>query len=549
MLFRFLFASALTTACVFAQLSSFPKPSYFRETFIPPSTTVELKGPVRLQDFVVGGKLELSLKSYLELVMANNTDIQIQMLTLETPKNAIMRAMAPWDPLAQASFTSTRTKTPSTDALQGASTLESLSQPARFSFQQTLDTGTQYTVSFSGSKSTTNSGFTNFNPALNSSFGINFTQPLIKNRGRYVNRLNLMMARSRYRKSEYDLRNTLTQLVSAAENAYWDVVQAQQDLQVQQSARDLAAESLKRSQRELELGALSPLDIYNPQQQLATAELNVSQAKFVLAQREDALRKQMGADLSPDIRKLPITLTETVAPPTETAVIDPEEEVQKALTTRPDLKSAMQNLDVDDLSISQAKNGLLPDLSLTASYTTQGRGGIFYQRTNVFDTTGATSQILTVTPGGLGDSFSQMFGFGFPVYAFGLNLRLPIKSHSASADMADALVAKRRDALEVRTVRQQVRLDVLNAVTNVESSRASVKLAIVARDFAQKYLDAENKKYELGTETVFFVLQAQNALVQAESAVVQNSVNLRRNMLNLLSRTGELLDQRGIVIQ
>ena len=67
---------------------------------------------MRLKDFVVGDKLELSLKNYLALVMANNTDIQIQMLSIETPKNAITRAFGTWDPLARASFTSNRTTTP-----------------------------------------------------------------------------------------------------------------------------------------------------------------------------------------------------------------------------------------------------------------------------------------------------------------------------------------------------------------------------------------------------------------------------------------------------
>jgi outer membrane protein TolC len=142
-----------------------------------------------------------------------------------------------------------------------------------------------------------------------------------------------------------------------------------------------------------------------------------------------------------------------------------------------------------------------------------------------------------------------MFGFGYPLYSLGATLRLPIRNHQASADMADARVSKRRDALNLRTTQQQVRLDVLTAMTNLESSKDSVRLAIVARDFARKNLDAENQKYQLGTEQVQFVLQAQNTLAQADSAVVTNQVGLRRSILNLLTRTGELLDELGIVIQ
>jgi outer membrane protein TolC len=98
-------------------------------------------------------------------------------------------------------------------------------------------------------------------------------------------------------------------------------------------------------------------------------------------------------------------------------------------------------------------------------------------------------------------------------------------------------------------VEQTVRLDVLTAASQVESSKNSVKLAHVALDFAQKYLAAEQKKYELGTSQIYFVLQAQQSLVNAESALVQNSIAYKRSVLNLLRRTGELLDERGIQLQ
>ena len=100
----------------------FPKPAYFRETFVNPSPRVDLRPPVRIGDFVVDGKLELSLRSYLELVMANNTDVNIQKVTLEFQKHAITRAFARFDPTLVASFSSERTKSPATDVLAGATT-------------------------------------------------------------------------------------------------------------------------------------------------------------------------------------------------------------------------------------------------------------------------------------------------------------------------------------------------------------------------------------------------------------------------------------------
>src|ERR1019366_9101775 len=128
-------------------------------------------------------------------------------------------------------------------------------------------------------------------------------------------------------------------------------------------------------EKQLELGALSPLDIFNPQQQLANADLVVSQAKFALVQKEDALRKQISVDLDAALRKLPIVLTETVDTMTESTSVDTEQAVARAMANRPDLKSAVQNLDIDELAIQSARNGLLPNLSLSFNYSSQGVGG------------------------------------------------------------------------------------------------------------------------------------------------------------------------------
>jgi outer membrane protein len=219
------------------------------------------------------------------------------------------------------------------------------------------------------------------------------------------------------------------------------------------------------------------------------------------------------------------------------------------MQARPDLKSAMQSLDVDELSIRSSTNALRPDFSLTGTYIPKGRGGTYTQKTSIFDASGESAQIVSVVPGGFGDAMSQLFGFSVPTYQFGLTLRLPIRDRRASADLANALVQKKIDSLRVRNTQQRVRQDVLNAVTDLESAKAGVKLAAVSRDFAKKQADAEQKKYDLGTNVIYFVLQAQTNLANAEAELVRQSVQYRRSRLNLFRYTGELLDERGIVLK
>jgi len=549
MLFRTFLTGILLTAGAFAQLSSFPKPNYFREAFQAAHTKVELRDPVKLKDYVAGGKLELSLKHYLELAMANNTDIQIQLISIEIPKYNIESVYGLWDPTARASFSTTRTTGLPTSALQAldaSSVTKSLTQPYSLGYSQTLESGTSYAVTYSGAKTSQTNSFANYNPSLTSNLNFSVTQPLIKNRGVYLNRLPLMTAQSSFKVSEYGLRSQLLTLVNTAEAAYWNLISARENLRVQEKNRDTANEYLKYMQQQLDLGAISPLDIYNPQQSLAAADLSVSQAKYNLKAAEDTVRHQLGVDLDPEVRKLALVLTETVdLGPADLLAVDTEQEVGKALNVNPSIKSANQKLDVDDLGIQTARNGLLPSLSLNAQYTANGRGGIYYPSGNTLTGGGSAVSIA----GGLNDALSQMFSFGYPTYQAGLTLTLPIKSRTASANMAIAEVQKKTDALNLRNQQQNIRLNVLHAVTSLEGAKEQLALAKVQEDFAKKNLDAENLKYQLGTDINQNVIFAQQALAQAELAVVNNQIAVRMSVLNLLTQTGELLDERGIVVK
>ena len=82
----------------------FPQKEFFRRMYVTPPTKMELRPPARLRDYVVDGKLELSLKNFVDLVMANNTDIEISRATVELQQNAITRSYSIFDPLFQAAF-------------------------------------------------------------------------------------------------------------------------------------------------------------------------------------------------------------------------------------------------------------------------------------------------------------------------------------------------------------------------------------------------------------------------------------------------------------
>jgi len=514
--------------------------AWFRKTFFYDSVHVSLRDPTRLRDFVVEGQLNLSLKNYLDLVMANNTDIEIQRLQLEYPKDAIQRAFAIFDPYLSSGFSATRSKSPTTNDLQGASVLSTLVQPFNLNLSETLPTGTEVNASLATAKSSTNSGFYFYNPAYSTGLTLGFTQPLLRGRGIAVTRLPITIAKAQRRAADFAFRSQLIGMLSSAENAYWDLVSAREHVKVQQQSLDLAGQALKRSRREVELGATSPLEIFQPEQQYATAKLNLAQVEFQVRQAEDILRRQIGMDLVPDLRNLPIVLTESVTPQIDETPIERDKLVDLALQSRPDLVNIRVAGEVNNLQIRSAVESLKPQLNLSASYTTSGIGGTYYP---------TTSGSAAPAPGGITDAFGQMFGFGYPTWQFSLSLNLPLRDRAGAANLADAVAGKRINLLTQRTTEQQIRQDVLTAVTQLESSRASVKLAQIAVDYAVKRVDADQQRYDLGVITVFFLLSSQTDLTTARSNLVDQTVQYRRNVLNLQQRLGTLLADKGIVLR
>ena len=114
------------------------------------------------------------MHDFLDLVLANNTDIQIQRLNVEQPRNAILRGFSVFDPLVMAAFTTTRRETPSNDALAGAQHIESaLRSRSRSAVQQMLPTGTTYNVEFNDARLPPIAHFRSSTRRINSGFNAN----------------------------------------------------------------------------------------------------------------------------------------------------------------------------------------------------------------------------------------------------------------------------------------------------------------------------------------------------------------------------------------
>ena len=141
-----------------------------------------------------------------------------------------------------------------------------------------------------------------------------------------------------------------------------------------------------------------------------------------------------------------------------------------------------------------------------------------------------------------------MFGFGYPAYEAQLTLNLPLRTRRAKAEMGSALVSRRSDLYSERLVREQVALDVRNAVHQLEQAKLSIAASKEALDLAQKTMAAEQRKYQLGSGTIFFVLEAQTELAAAQQTLLQSEVGYQMAIAAVDHATGELLEPYHVQI-
>jgi outer membrane protein len=491
-----------------------------------------LLAPKDLEDHVVNGKLVLSLDDSIRLALSNNTNIHLDHYQIEAAENSLRRVYAPFDPLLTSSFSDQRAKSPTSTQLQGASILNDLTQQTQIGYSQTFQTGTNFQGLFIADKSSTNSSFNFLNPSISTTLQFTVTQPLLRNRGLFPNRAPILIAQRNLKQARASFLGEVNGVILQIVSNYWSVVLARENLSVQQKSLDEAQKSYDHDKKALSLGALPPLDIYRSESQVASRRVGVIQAEYAVKQAEDQFRQGIGADLDPATRVLDLEMTDRPEPVGALPNVDIPTALARAIANRPELEAVHQQIAVDELSIRLAHNGLKPDLELSGFYSGNGLAG----------------NDPAVGNTGLGTTLSQSFRFTFPAYGASLSLTLPIRNHNAEANLADSLVSRRHDQYQERETNQSITLEVTTAVHSLEAAKLGMEAAKVAVDLARETLHADERKYELGTEQIFFVLDAQTQLALAELSLIQSQVNFQLAVTQVDHATGDLLEHHHVQV-
>ena len=509
----------------------------YHEMATPQVRSGKLGAPEHLRDYLVEGKLRLSLRDAVVLTLENNSFVRVQETQVEGSKFNILAAHAPFDPIITSTDNIISTISPPFSFLQGTGSstvnFKSTAKNLQFNYSQTFETGTNVQGGLLSNINSSNNSFYLFNPYTSSTLNFQFTQPLLRNGWFLANRAPLMIARRNLQQSRANFAAEVNNSILQAVGQYWAVVQAMGNLDVAKSSMAAAEATYKRDKRALELGALPPLDIYRSEAQVASRRVQVIQSEYAVKQAEDALRMTIGVDQDPYFEALVLELTEQPEPQGELRTIDAATALQTALAKRPELDAVNYALAADDTRIRLAHNHLLPELDLLGLYASNGLGGA-----------GLNGSNQPISSSWL----SQMFGFSYPTYEAQLSLSLPLKNRAAKAELGTALVSRRNDLYSQRQVQEQVMLDIRNAVHQLEQAKLSIVAGKDSLDLANKTMAAEQRKYELGSSTIFLVLEAQTEVADAQQVLLQAEVGYQLALAAVDHATGEMLEPYHVQI-
>jgi outer membrane protein TolC len=169
----------------------------------------------------------------------------------------------------------------------------------------------------------------------------------------------------------------------------------------------------------------------------------------------------------------------------------------------------------------------MPALDLSGGYSLAGLGGTQTQRA------GLGGAIISQIPGGYLDALGNIKGLDAPTWNLQLNFSYPFGTSSADANLARAKLQLQQTQAQIKKIALQVATDVTNAALTVKSNEQSVQTSTVARELAQRRLEAEQSKFEVGLSTNFLVVQAQRDLFDAQITELRSILAYAKSLVDL----------------
>lgn len=335
-------------------------------------------------------------------------------------------------------------------------------------------------------------------------FGLSLTQPLFRmqNFEAYEQgKLQALLA-------EQQMKSAEQQLVLRAAQAYFDVLQAEDDLAAAQSEKQAYAEQLAQAKRSFEVGTATIVDAHNAQASYDLAYSRELKAQNDLDVKRRTLEKLLNAP-APGLARL----VEKVTIPSPNPV-NMDDWVKQAEANGLSVVQSQTSLEIARREVGKQRGGHFPTLDIAASYNDNRNA-----------TVGSTSGVDTKTT------------------VVGLEFNMPIfQGGATSSKVREAVAGQERARFDLDNTRRQAALDARQAYLGVVSGRAQVGALEQALVSTQAQVDSSKLGLEVGVRTRVDVLNAEQQLYSTKRQLAAARYQTLIASLQLKAAAGTLTE-------
>ena len=363
---------------------------------------------------------------------------------------------------------------------------------------------------------------TNFTPReYEGSWSLELRQSLLEGFGREVNLVAVRQSANRAVGSEWQLRRAVLEVVAAVETAYWELVLAQEVVDIREFGVRLASEQLALNRDLVDTGRAVDSAVLSASAEQASRRADLAEAEGDVRALSATLTRLLGAgSAAPGERYAAVD-----EPDVERVAVDAERSVQLALELRPELYRDRAALANRDLEVIAARDLLEPRLDLSAGY---GRSSLGPSLAD------AGEHLIDDSP--------------FDTWWLGVVLDLPLSRRGDRARLERATLTRLQAAAVLDDTASRVTEEVRRAAIDVETQWLRVEATREAVEGRREELRIERDRYQVGMSRNLDVLLVQRLLIQAEVDAAAARVDFLQALTELYRAEGTLLERRRIVV-
>jgi outer membrane protein TolC len=485
----------------------------------------------------------ITLQDAIDLTLRNNNNIDVSRNNVRINEFNLQAAKGVYDPFfnSQTYYESRTTPVASTigGAVNGSVTQRQLYNDLGLT-GFTPRFGGSYDVLFNQARTTSTNRNATLNPQFPTNLVATYTQPLWKGLRIDANRRNIMIARKNIAITESQMRQQAIESISTVEQAYWDLVFALRNLQVQNDTLLQAREQLESNKRQVDKGALAPIEILAAEVQVTTFEQTVFAAQEAVTRAENVLKTLVLPDrTSPEWSRpiMPTTLNNPDIPR-----IGVEVATAEAMKNRPEIEQLGTQTEINRIDRRFYKDQTKPQIDLVSSYTAAGLAGTPNPLAN------GAANVPPNLVGGYGQSIGNLIQRDYPTYRVGVQVGFPLRNRTAKANLGRTLVEGDRLANNLAQTEQTVEAEVRNALQALRSAESRLSSATAARVAAEELYASEQRQFKAGTSTVFLVLQRQTDLAAARGREIQAQTDLNKAVSEFQRSIGATLTVNNVTV-